>query len=45
LGSCFNQLSIVASSADDEFESFADLFPEELLDRKLKELLNSKFKI
>lgn len=44
MGSCFNQLSIVASSADDEFESFADLFPEELLDRKLKELLNSKFK-
>lgn len=44
-GKSFDQLSIAASSADDEFETFADLFPDELLDTRMKDLVNNKLKI
>lgn len=41
LKNCYDQLVIVSSSVDDEFDTFADLFPEDLLDSKLKSLVNN----
>ena len=41
---CYDQLVIAASSSDDEFNTFADLFPDEILDERLRDLLNNKLK-
>lgn len=36
---CYDQLSMASASADDAFETFSDLFPDDLLDKKLRDLI------